>query len=122
MTTAARPGLHRGVPPSNNMQESPTPLSVLGPQAEAERQKIREGFASATSARETLSALCELADHHVRHIFDEVLRVQNREPEGLCLIALGGYGRRMLFPYSDLDILFLFGSEKTEQEHHPTLA
>ena len=122
MTTAARPGLNAGVPPSKNMQESPTPLSVLGPQADAERQKIRQGFESGTSARETLHALCELADHHVRQIFDEVLRVQSRESAGLCLIALGGYGRRMLFPYSDLDILFLFGSEKTEQEFRPLIS
>src|SRR5690348_6955061 len=104
------------------MQESPTPLSVLGPQAEAERQKIRQRFESGTSARETLHALCELADQHVRQIFDEVLRVQNREPAGLCLIALGGYGRRMLFPYSDLDILFLFGTDKTEQEFRPLIS
>jgi len=104
------------------MQESPTPLSVLGPQAEAERQKIRHSFESGTSARETLYALCQLADQHVCQIFDEVLRVQSREPAGLCLIALGGYGRRMLFPYSDLDILFLFGSDKTEQEFRPLIS
>ena len=104
------------------MRESPTPLSVLGPQAEAERQKIRQQFEAGTSARETLLALCDLADHHVRQIFDEVLRVQDREPEGLCLLALGGYGRRMLFPYSDLDILFLFGSERTEQEFRPLIS
>ena len=122
MTTAARPGLHAGVPPSKKMQESPTPLSVLGPQAEAERQKIRHSFESGTSARETLYALCQLADQHVCQIFDEVLRVQSREPAGLCLIALGGYGRRMLFPYSDLDILFLFGSDKTEQEFRPLIS
>ena len=122
MTTAARPGLNAGVPPSKNMQESPTPLSVLGPQAEADRQKIRQRFESGTSARETLYALCELADQHVRQIFDELLRVQSREPAGLCLIALGGYGRRMLFPYSDLDILFLFGSDKTEQEFRPLIS
>jgi len=122
VTAAARPGLNAGVPPSKNMQESPTPLSVLGPQADAERQKIRQRFESATSARETLHSLCELADHHVRQIFDEVLRVQSREPAGLCLIALGGYGRRMLFPYSDLDILFLFGSDKTEQEFRPLIS
>src|SRR5437667_2838528 len=104
------------------MQESPTPLSVLGPQADAERQKIRQEFEAGTSARDTVHAICELADHHVRQIFGEVLRVQNREPEGLCLLALGGYGRRMLFPYSDLDILFLFGSERTEQEFRPLIS
>src|SRR5215467_7150987 len=97
------------------MQESPTPLSVLGPQAEAERQKIRQRFESGTSALETLHALCELADHHVRQIFEEVLRVQSREPDGLCLIALGGYGRCLLLPPSALDIPFLLRSDQTAQ-------
>jgi [protein-PII] uridylyltransferase len=104
------------------MEESPTPLSVLGPQADAERQKIRQQFEAGASARDTLHAICALADNHVRKIFGDVLRVQNREPEGLCLLALGGYGRRMLFPYSDLDLLFLFGSERTEQEFRPLLS
>ncbi|HYL85183.1 MAG TPA: [protein-PII] uridylyltransferase [Candidatus Angelobacter sp.] len=104
------------------MQGSPTPLSVLGPQAEAERQRIRQQFEAGTSARETLHALCELADNHVRQIFGEVLRVHDHEAEGLSLLALGGYGRRMLFPYSDLDILFLFGSDKAENEAKPLIS
>ncbi len=37
-------------------------------------------------------------------------------------MALGGYGRRLLFPYSDLDILFLFGNEKSESEFRPLIA
>jgi [protein-PII] uridylyltransferase len=122
VTTAARPGLNPGIPPAKNMESSPTPLSVLGPQAEAERQRIRQQFESGTSARETLRALCELADNNVRQIFGELLRVHSHEPEGLCLLALGGYGRRMLFPYSDLDILFLFGNEKAEQESRPLIS
>ncbi len=122
MTTAARRSLNPGIPPTKNMQDSPTPLSVLGPQAEAERQRIRQQFESGTSARETLCALCELADRNVQQIFGEVLRVHNREPQGLCLLALGGYGRRMLFPYSDLDILFLLGNEKVEEESRPLIS
>src|SRR5437016_7346830 len=104
------------------MQGSPTPLSVLGSQADTERQRIRQQFETGTSARETLRALCELADRNVQQIFDEVLRVQSREPQGLCLLALGGYGRRMLFPYSDLDILFLLGNERIEQESRPLIS
>src|SRR5713101_326278 len=104
------------------MQDSPTPLSVLGPQADAERQRIRQQFETGTSARETVLALCELADRNVQQIFGEVLRVHNREPQGLCLLALGGYGRRMLFPYSDLDILFLLGNERAEEESRPLIS
>src|SRR6202795_1439355 len=104
------------------MQGSLTPLSVLGPQADDERNRIRERFAAGAIARETLRALCELADNNVQQIFGEMLRVHNAPSAGLCLLALGGYGRKLLFPYSDLDILFLFGSDKAEQESRPLIA
>jgi [protein-PII] uridylyltransferase len=104
------------------MHGSLTPLSVLGPLAEDERQRIRQQFEAGGSAQDTLRALCELADRTAQQIFGEVLRVNNAEPQGLTLVALGGYGRRLLFPYSDLDILFLFGNEKAESEFRPLIA
>lgn len=104
------------------MQGSLTPLSVLGPQADDERQRIRQQFEAGASARQTLQALSELADSNIQQIFGEVLRVHNTPPQGLSLLALGGYGRRFLFPYSDLDILFLFGNEKAEEEFRPLIA
>ena len=97
-------------------------MSVLGPQADAERQRIRQRFEAGADARETLRAICELADNHIQQIFGEMLRVHNAPAQGLCLLALGGYGRRLLFPYSDLDILFLFGSEKAEEEFRPLIS
>ncbi len=104
------------------MQGSLTPLSVLGPQAEDERQRIRQAFEAGAGAPATLLALCELADRTAKQIFGEVLRVHNTEPQGCSLVALGGYGRRMLFPHSDLDILFLFGNEKAETDFRPLIA
>jgi [protein-PII] uridylyltransferase len=122
VTTAARPGLGPANWPVKTMQGSLTPLSVLGPQAEDERQRIRRQFEAGGSAQDVLQALCALADRTAQQIFGEVLRVHNTEPQGLSLVALGGYGRQLLFPYSDLDILFLFGSEKAEAEFRPLIA
>jgi [protein-PII] uridylyltransferase len=34
----------------------------------------------------------------------------------VSLLALGGYGRKDLFPYSDVDVLFAFADEKVEEQ------
>jgi [protein-PII] uridylyltransferase len=98
------------------------PLNIVAPQVEAERQQIRAKFDAGASAKETLHALCELADNIIKQIFADVMKVHDTPNEGLALLALGGYGRRMLFPFSDLDILFLFENEKTEAEFRPFIS
>lgn len=104
------------------MEGSTIPLSVLGRRCDDERQRIRHEFDSGASARATLNALCEAADRHSRQVFGEALRAVRGRADGFCLLALGGYGRRMLFPYSDLDILFLFENERAEAEFKPAIS
>jgi [protein-PII] uridylyltransferase len=36
--------------------------------------------------------------------------------QNVSLLALGGYGRKDLFPYSDIDVLFAFADDKTEEQ------
>jgi len=103
------------------MQGPIPPISVLGPEADDERRRIRNQFEQGAGAKQTLQALCELADGNIQRIFGEALRVHDGDTQGLCLLALGGYGRKLLFPYSDLDILFLFGNEKAEAGFRPLI-
>ncbi len=37
-------------------------------------------------------------------------------PLNVSMLALGGYGRKDLFPFSDIDVLFAFADEKTEEQ------
>ena len=122
--SSPRPGLV----PSFRLKSKPmdeqqvTPLSELGPQCEAQRERIRKLFENGAGARETLRQLCELADGTIKKVFGELLRVRSTPAQGMALLALGGYGREMLFPYSDLDLLFLFGNEKAEEEFRPLIS
>ncbi len=43
-------------------------------------------------------------------------------PKGFALLAVGGYGRRQLFPHSDIDLLLLFESERLAEESKPAIA
>ena len=122
MMASPRSGLASSFSSKKKMADQVSPLSVLGPQCDAQRERIRKLFDNGASAQDTLRQLCELADGTIQQVFVELFRVRQLTPQGLCLLALGGYGREMLFPYSDLDLLFLFGNEKAEEEFRPLIA
>src|SRR5258708_30838518 len=108
--SSARTGLVPRFRPKSKTMDEPqvTPLSELGPQCEAQRERIRKLFENGAGARETLRQLCELADGTIKKAFRELLHVHEGPAQGMSLLALDGYERQMLFPSSDLALLFLF--------------
>src|SRR5581483_5843165 len=76
----------------------------------AARERVREDFLATGDAVRALAARTALVDQLVLDSGNEILF--QAVPEGLALVAVGGYGRRQLFPFSDIDILLLFAGER----------
>ncbi len=66
----------------------------------------------ASAVEERASAVDEL----VRALWSEASSGDARLRRGIALLAVGGYGRRQLFPYSDIDLMFLLDAKVVEKD------
>jgi [protein-PII] uridylyltransferase len=85
----------------------PLALSVLAEYYAAQSQRIQQGFEKTGEGTAVLHERSELVDTLVVRLYQEFISADAQGPHHLCLLALGGYGRRELFPHSDIDLLFL---------------
>src|SRR3954469_15289793 len=76
---------------------------------EEHRLRLRHQYGG--SGREICGLRVELVDVLLRHIFSSAQnfaeKAKGASSRPLTVIALGGYGRRELNPFSDVDIMFL---------------
>lgn len=67
---------------------------------------------SARNVHQLLHRLCVLTDNCIKHIWQGI-----SFDNDFCLVAVGGYGRGALFPYSDVDVLLLMPSGVNAEEN-----
>jgi [protein-PII] uridylyltransferase len=84
-----------------------------------ESARIRERFEAGGDGIAAIQERAALVDRVVAGLAAE--QGVSQAP-GLALAAVGGYGRRMLFPYSDADILFLSADERSIERHREAIA
>lgn len=71
---------------------------------DAEKKRLRSEFETTGDALKLLAAHSMTVDILVATLF---ALAQKETPAAMAVMAVGGYGRSELFPYSDIDILFL---------------
>jgi len=93
-------------------------LAVLKDAMTHGRSEILGRLEGGAGGSEVTRAHCYLVDQVVRALFDFVTAKVHRAAnptaaERLSLVALGGYGRGELAPYSDVDLMFLLPYKQT---------
>jgi len=79
--------------------------------------EVRGAFeAGGASGAVTIAARAAALDELVRGLWAQAVERDPRLENGISLIAVGGYGRRELFPYSDVDLLFLLDGKLAEKD------
>lgn len=78
-----------------------------------QRQAIRERLLAGASGDEVVTATTDMVDGLIVGRYRTAARTGGEALttagfQHCCLVAIGGYGRRELAPYSDIDLMFLF--------------
>lgn len=80
----------------------------------SESSRIQQDFASNGTGAQAIASRTELVEKVLERLWNDVIGSGTGEPSNFALVALGGFGRRVLFPHSDVDILFLHADRSTE--------
>jgi [protein-PII] uridylyltransferase len=79
-----------------------------------ESAAIQQEFADTGEGRTAITRRTALVDSIVLRLWSEIISADPKGSENLALVATGGYGRGWLFPYSDIDLLFLHAGSDGE--------
>jgi [protein-PII] uridylyltransferase len=99
------------------MPTQPSSSTELRELYAAETARIEREFEGNGNGHAAVVARTALVETIALRLWNELVSDGQGGPAGFALVALGGFGRRWLFPYSDIDILFLHAGPDGEREH-----
>src|ERR1700732_132247 len=98
------------------MSTNPSLAAELRDFSAKESARIQDQFAASGDGRAFTLGRSAVVDCVVERLWKEFLSADPDGPKNLTLVALGGYGRRWLFPFSDVDLLFLHGGNGPDEK------
>ena len=78
--------------------------------------EIRGAYDAGATGKATIAARASALDEMVAALWRFEAAKDPRLASGIAVLAVGGYGRRELFPHSDVDLLFLLDSKASETD------
>lgn len=94
-----------------------TPFTVLRDFYAEEFARIEREFRASSNGRMATQGRAALLDRVILDLSREFLAPEPSDLKQLCLVALGGYGRRELFPHSDVDLMFLWEDASAQSRY-----
>jgi len=79
--------------------------------------RIAREFAASGDGRAAVAQRTLLIEEILKRLWRGFVSSGEHLPRGFSLVATGGFGRGWLFPYSDIDLLFLFSDRAGEEAH-----
>ncbi len=76
--------------------------------------RIQQSFFATGDGRAALAQRTALVESILLRLWQELISSSSTGPQGFALVAIGGFGRKWLFPHSDIDLLFLHAGRETE--------
>jgi len=87
-------------------------ISDLREHYTTESARIRQAFDATGDGAAAVSTRTELVDSLVLQCVERITRTGSHR---VAVVAIGGYGRKTLCPYSDIDLMFLCADEAAKQ-------
>jgi UTP:GlnB (protein PII) uridylyltransferase len=98
------------------MTSTPTLGSELRAFYAEESTRIQSDFAAKGDGRAAIYSRTTVVESILLRLWNQYISPEKNGPAGIALVALGGFGRKWLFPHSDIDLLFLHANERSENE------
>jgi len=83
----------------------------------SESARIARDFAVTGDGRAAIAQRTRLVEDILKRLWQELVSGSSHGPQDVALVATGGFGRGWLFPYSDIDLLFLHADRSGEEIH-----
>ncbi len=82
-----------------------------------ESARIARDFAATGDGRATVAQRTRLVEDILKRLWLDLVSTDLTAPGDFTLVATGGFGRGWLFPFSDIDLLFLYADRRGEEAH-----